>query len=131
MSTPPTTRLAILLAALGCGCSTSSSGPPTEAEGGVGAPCMSTDECTGGLCAFPTDAGCNARGRCVMQDVTCTGNGPVVCACNGSPVELSCGYGAGNAPAPVPFPLPTSTSSCLGPPEMDGSADATADAAAD
>jgi hypothetical protein len=89
---------------------------------------MLTEDCTGGLCAFPVDAGCKAHGRCVMENVTCTGNGPVVCACDGTPVQLSCGYGAGNAPAPVPFPISTSTSSCLPPPPPD---DAGGDAGAD
>lgn len=123
----PLAGVSSVLLALGCGCSTTSSSGPTEAGNGVGSPCVTTDECMGALCAFPIDAGCDARGRCVMQDVTCTGNGSVVCACDGTPVQLSCGYGAGNAPAPVPFPLSTSTSSCLPPPEMDGAADVTID----
>jgi len=117
--------LATLLA-LSCACSTTSSSGPTKAGNSVGAPCVTPDDCVGTLCAFPVDAGCNARGRCVMEDITCTNNGPIACACDGTPVQLSCVYGAGNAPAPVPFPTPTSTSSCV-PPEVDGAADASED----
>jgi hypothetical protein len=114
--------VAIMLA-LSCACSTASSSGPTGQQGNAGAACATPDDCTGTLCAFPVDAGCNARGRCVVEDVACMGNGRVVCACDGTLVELSCVYGAGNGPAPVPFPTPTSTSSCL-PPVVDAAADA-------
>lgn len=116
--------LAILLA-LSCACSTTSSSGPSEAEGGLGSPCTTPEDCVEGVCAFPVDAGCKARGRCVIVNVTCSGDGAVVCACDGTPVELACGYGTGNAPAPVPFPLPTSTSSCL--PSIDAATDAAED----
>jgi hypothetical protein len=108
------------------------SAPPPTSGGGVeagaalGAPCVASCDCTtGALCGFPIADGCDAHGVCVAEDVTCNSDGPVVCACDGTPVGLACIYGAGYAPAPVPGTTPG-----CGPPEgglgMDGGDDSDA-----
>jgi hypothetical protein len=75
---------------------------PFDAGGPAGSPCLATTDCGGGLlCAFSVAQGCNAQGVCVVEDFSCSADGPVVCGCNGDPVGLACIYGAGNAPEPV------------------------------
>lgn len=84
-----------------------SSRPPSTAplDGGpaqLGGPCSQSSDCGPEmLCGFPVSAGCGAQGVCVEEDVTCQGDGPVVCACAGGPVELACVWGSGYAPEPI------------------------------
>ncbi|HEY6459513.1 MAG TPA: hypothetical protein VIY73_05155 [Polyangiaceae bacterium] len=73
-----------------------------EAGAPVGAPCSQSIGCgPEELCGFAIDAGCSAQGVCVMEDLGCQADGPVVCGCNGDPVGLSCEWGPGYAPLPV------------------------------
>jgi hypothetical protein len=98
------------------GCSTSSgTSAPVEAGAGIGSPCDTPDDCPPPtLCAWPVDGGCAAQGLCVKEDLTCVDQGAtVLCACDDSPVTLSCIYGAGHAPQPLPSPARM----CMGPPE--------------
>ncbi len=104
---------AVLLVALAPSCAPQSaaSTPSAEAGGAVGSPCSAPDDCTGPtLCAYPADGGCDAAGRCVAVDPGCTTSGSLVCACDGTPVQLACIYGKDNSPAPLPSPAPTTTS---------------------
>ena len=114
--TPMRLALVALLAMTGaCASSSSPASPGVEAGGAAGSPCSGAQDCAPPtLCAFAADGGCNAQGRCVTEDVRCMTQGPVVCACDDTPVELSCIYGAGNSPLPIASPMPTNTS-CLPP----------------
>jgi hypothetical protein len=67
-----------------------------------GAACVVTTDCVVGLlCGYALDAGCAATGVCVPEDRACTNDGPVVCACDDTPVRLACIYGPAYAAAPV------------------------------
>jgi hypothetical protein len=102
-------RRALILAAAGvlavcAACRTVVTTPQevTEAGSPVGAACTESIGCgVDELCAFAIADGCQAQGVCVQQADECTEGGPIVCACDGDPVELSCLYGAGYAPLPV------------------------------
>ena len=119
-------RVFVAMLVLGCACSPPSSQPTgVEAGGGAGSACSTSDDCVGTLCAWPIDGGCNARGTCVTEDLTCTIDGPLLCACDGNPVKLGCIYGQGNAPAPLPTMQTYSPANgCLPPDDAgDGAAD--------
>jgi hypothetical protein len=73
-----------------------------DAGAPVGAPCTVTTDCiVGSLCGYAEDAGCSAQGVCVPEDLSCTNDGPIVCACDGTPLGLACIYGPGYAAEPV------------------------------
>jgi len=92
--------LALLLGA----CRTTTS--PVDDTADLGAPdgsaCVLTSDCAAGLlCGYPIDAGCSATGVCVPEDISCSSDGPVVCACDGTPIGLACIYGPAYAVAPI------------------------------
>jgi hypothetical protein len=94
--------LAALALLAGCTPSSSTTNDGIDAGAAPGSPCIVTSDCVArALCAYPIADGCNAQGVCVTEDPTCTNNGPVVCACDGTPVGLACIYTPGYAPAPV------------------------------
>jgi hypothetical protein len=62
---------------------------------------LTTDCVVGLLCGYPIDAGCAAQGICVPEDLSCPVDGPVVCACDGTPAGLACIYGPGYAVEPI------------------------------
>jgi hypothetical protein len=102
-------HVALLALTSACASSSAPASPGIEAGGAPGSPCVRNDDCAApSLCAWPVDGGCNAQGHCVAEDPRCMTTGPVVCACDGTPVGLACIYGAGNAPAPLPSPMSTS-----------------------
>ena len=105
-------RVALALAVGACSTSHGAGASPLEAGAGVGSPCSNANDCPPPtLCAWPVDGGCDAQGICVKEDLTCTHDGPSVCACDDSPVLLSCLYGAGRSPLPLPSPA----RACVGP----------------
>jgi hypothetical protein len=97
--------LALASAALSLSAACLHAGTPTPGAGdagGPGGPCTVSDDCSPeDLCGYPIEAGCDAQGICVPQDLTCMNDGPVVCGCNGGPVGLACLWGPGYAPSPV------------------------------
>jgi hypothetical protein len=118
MRTSPPVLFAVL-AALFVACI---SGPvstvPLDGGGVLGSPCQTQEQCQPNLCGFPISAGCHAQGVCVTEEFSCTGDGPIVCGCDGRPVELACIWGYGYAPAPIV----SATPGCQ--PGLDGGFDA-------
>jgi hypothetical protein len=110
-----------LLALLLVACSSQSApsdGSPADSGAQQGSPCVLTTDCIAGLlCGYPIDAGCAAQGVCVPEDLSCPTDGPVVCACDDTPVGLACIYGPGYAAVPVPGTTP----GCM--PDFDASFD--------
>jgi len=92
--------LSLLVAA--CSSNSAPANPPEEAGAPQGAPCVLTSDCAVELlCGYPIEAGCAAQGVCVPEDLSCPTDGPVVCACDGTPAGLACIYGVGYAVVPI------------------------------
>ena len=108
MDSRPCALVALLALLAGCSPTNAPSSTGDDAGGApVGAPCTLSSDCVvAALCGYAIDAGCSAQGVCVPEYPACTNDGPVVCACDGTPVELACIYGPGIAPAPVPGTTP-------------------------
>lgn len=109
LGTLGTCAIVAVLAPL-AGCISASSpevGGPIDDAGVVGSPCVLTTDCLAAeLCAYAIDAGCAATGVCVAEDFACMNDGPIVCACDGTPVGLACIYSPGYAAAPIPNTKP-------------------------
>jgi hypothetical protein len=133
--------VAALFVALDAGCNSSSdcpngdcsqSSPCMDGNGQcadaaiqTGNPCNGPSDCDpAALCAFPIADGCNAKGVCVADSPPCTAPPAIACACDGTPIGLSCIYGPGRAAAPL-----KSMSPCGSP--DGGASDAAADASGD
>lgn len=89
------------------GCTPSVDAPSTaDAAGTVGAPCNGFEDCVApAICGYALDGGCDAQGVCVhVNEQPCT-DGPVVCACDGTPLGLTCVLPAGYGALPVPSKL--------------------------
>jgi hypothetical protein len=94
--------LALSLFLGACSSNGTPSSPPEEGGAPQGAPCVVTTDCDPELlCGYPIEAGCAAQGVCVPEDLTCPVDGPVVCACDGTPAGLACIYGPGYAVVPI------------------------------
>ena len=67
--------------------------------------CTTDSDCSGGLCGFPTAAGCSAKGTCFPNPgAVCQAYSPG-CGCDARIVNIVCnGLPSGYAPTPILYP---------------------------